>query len=133
MIVAMGKPNQKQEHLRLEKYLSGQFHFRANEITGSIEFRRKTDSSWEDLNEYNIYRQLKLEGFRVNLNELIYLLKSDFVERYNPFLAYFESLPAWEAGRPDTIKQLCDHVRAVNQEPVLLVPLLLLLLPYPFI
>jgi len=112
----MVKLNKKLEHLRLEKYLSGQFYFRANEITGSIEFRRKTDSSWEDLNEYNIYRQLKLEGFRANLNELIYLLKSDFVERYNPFLAYFQSLPAWTVGQPDTIKQLCDHVKAVNRE-----------------
>jgi len=112
----MVKLNKKQEHLRLEKYLSAHFYFRANEITGSIEFRRKSDPNWEELNEYNIYRQLKLEGFRATLNELIYLLKSDFVERFNPFQAYFEGLPAWAADHPDIIKDLCSHVHAINPE-----------------
>lgn len=110
----MVKANKKQEHIRLEKYLSAHFYFRANEITGSIEFRRKADLNWEELNEYNIYRQLKLEGFRATLNELIYLLKSDFVERFNPFLAYFEGLPAWAPGQPDVIHHLCSYVQAIN-------------------
>ncbi len=91
----MRQTNKKLEHLRLEKYLSAQFHFRLNEITGSIEFKKRPDNQWEELNEFNIYRQLKLEGFKINLNELIYLLKSDFVERFNLFLSYFESRPAW--------------------------------------
>ena len=67
----MSKVNKKQEHIRLERYLSDRFNFRSNEITGSIEFKRKGDTGWEELNEFNIYRQLKLEGFRANLNELI--------------------------------------------------------------
>ncbi|HVU97327.1 MAG TPA: VapE domain-containing protein [Puia sp.] len=108
--------SKKQEHIRLEKYLSTHFYFRANEITGSIEFRRKTDPGWDELNEYNIYRQLRLEGFRATLNELIYLLKSDFVERFNPFLNYFEGLPAWAPDQVDIIKRLCSHVQAVNPE-----------------
>lgn len=112
----MVKMSKKQEHIRLEKYLSTHFYFRANEITGSIEFRRKTDPGWDELNEYNIYRQLRLEGFRATLNELIYLLKSDFVERFNPFLNYFEGLPAWAPDQVDIIKRLCSHVQAVNPE-----------------
>jgi predicted P-loop ATPase len=114
--IAMTKVSKKQEHIRLEKYLTDRFFFRANEITGGIEFKRKEDPSWEELNEFNIYRQLRLEGFRVNLNELIYLLKSDFVEKFNPFLAYFESLPAWSADRPDFIARLCSHIRLRNPE-----------------
>jgi len=112
----MVKTSKKQEHIRLEKYLSTHFYFRANEITGSIEFRRKADPGWDELNEYNIYRQLRLEGFRATLNELIYLLKSDFVERFNPFLNYFEGLPAWTPDQVDIIKRLCSHVQAVNPE-----------------
>ncbi|MEO5998583.1 MAG: hypothetical protein ABIN89_17640 [Chitinophagaceae bacterium] len=92
----MSKVDKKLEYFRLEKYLTGQFHFRVNEITGSIEFKKRFDNQWQELNEFNIYRQLKLEGFTVNLNELIYLLKSDYVDRYNPFLTYFESLPVKE-------------------------------------
>jgi predicted P-loop ATPase len=110
----MSKVNKKQEHIRLERYLSDRFNFRSNEITGSIEFKRKGDTGWEELNEFNIYRQLKLEGFRANLNELIYLLKSDFVEKFNPFLSYFESLPCWGLGRPDVIARLCSHIHLRN-------------------
>ena len=75
----MSSGNKKMEHIRLERYLSAHFHFQLNEITGAIEFKRKDDREWEELNEFNIYRQLKLDGFKVTLNELIYLLKSDFV------------------------------------------------------
>ncbi len=110
----MSKINKKQEHIRFEKYLSDHFHFRSNEITGSIEFKRKENPYWEELNEFNVYRQLKLEGFRINLNELIYLLKSDFVQKFNPFKEYFESLPSWENNSPDIIAQLCSHIRLRN-------------------
>lgn len=112
----MSKVNKKLEHVRLERYLTGQFHFRQNEITGSIEFKKRFDEGWQELNEFNIYRQLKLEGFSVNLNELIYLLKSDYVERYNAFQAYFESLPLWETGHEDHIGKLCSHVKVRNPQ-----------------
>ncbi len=103
------------EHIRLERYLSGHFHFQLNEITGAIEFKRKGGPEWEELNEFNIYRQLKLEGFKINLNELIYLLKSDFVETFNPFTSYFESLPRWD-GNVDHIQRLCSYVKLRNPE-----------------
>lgn len=113
----MAKLTRKQEHQRLETYLSKHFHFRTNEITGSIEFRRQVDgSAWDELNEFNIYRQLRLEGFNVNLNEIIYLLKSDYVDRYNPFSAYFNSLFVWDSSMPDHIGQLCSYVKVRQAE-----------------
>jgi predicted P-loop ATPase len=110
----MASVNKKLEHIRLEKYLTDKFHFRLNEITGSIEFKKKVEAEWDELNEFNIYRQLKLEGFKSNLNELIYLLKSDYVERYNPFLSYFKSLPHWCIESQDYIKKLCSYVKLRN-------------------
>ena len=104
----------QQEHIRLEKYLSEQFYFRLNEITGSIEFKKQLSTGWEELNEFNIYRQLNLEGFKINLNELIYLLKSDYVDRYNPFINYFQNLPVWSAEKGDFIGQLCSYIKARN-------------------
>ena len=53
----MSNSNKKMEHIRLERYLSGHFHFQLNEITGAIEFKRKGNPEWEELNEFNIYRQ----------------------------------------------------------------------------
>ena len=110
----MRQTNKKLEHIKLEKYLTAQFHFRLNEITGSIEFKKRQENLWEELNEFNIYRQLRLEGFKINLNELIYLLKSDYVERFNPFLFYFESLPGWEGHNGDHITRLCSYVKLRN-------------------
>jgi predicted P-loop ATPase len=110
----MRQVNRKLEHTRLEKYLTAQFHFRLNEITGSIEFKKHFENVWEELNEFNIYRQLKLEGFKINLNELIYLLKSDYVERFNPFLSYFKGLPTWESNHEDYIAKLCSYVKLRN-------------------
>jgi predicted P-loop ATPase len=108
----MAKSSRKQEHQQLEAYLTKHFLFRTNEITGSIEFRRQVEgNTWEELNEFNIYRQLRLEGFNINLNELIYLLKSDYVDRYNPFLSFFTSLPIWSAGMLDYIGLLCSYVK----------------------
>jgi hypothetical protein len=98
--------NKKLEHIRLKKYLTNQFDFRLNEITGSIAFKKKFEPQWEELNEFNIYRQLRLEGFKINLNKLIYLPKSDYVERCNPFLSYFEALPVWTDESDDYIRIL---------------------------
>jgi predicted P-loop ATPase len=112
----MASGNRKQEHLKLEKYLALQYQFRLNEITGSIEFKKHGEAEWEELNEFNIYRQLKLEGFKSNLIELIYLLKSDYVERYNPFLSYFQSLRGWTADDEDYIGRLCSYVKVRNAE-----------------
>lgn len=110
----MAPVNKKLEHIRLERYLTNQFHFRLNEITGSIEFKKKFEAEWDELNEFNIYRQLKLEGFKSNLNELIYLLKSDYVQRYNPFLSYFQGLPKWTLDDEDYISKLCSYVKLRN-------------------
>jgi excisionase family DNA binding protein len=43
---SMATANKKLEHIRLEKYLTDNFHFRLNEITGSIEFKKKCDAEW---------------------------------------------------------------------------------------
>jgi len=110
----MGNTSKKQEHIRLERYLSEKFHFRMNEITGSIEFKPTADTIWEELKEFNVYRQLRLEGFKTTFNELIYLLKSDYVDIYNPFLSYFDALPKWEEGDIDYISALCSYVKVKN-------------------
>lgn len=102
---------------KLEIYLKDNFLFRLNEITGNIEFKtRFSDSGWEELNEYNVYRQLKLEDIQASLNELIYLLKSDFVPKYNPLHVYFASLDAWKKGNEDFIGKLCDYVKVKNSQ-----------------
>jgi predicted P-loop ATPase len=105
----------QEQHKKLENYLSDNFFFRLNEITGAIEFKDRSDNPWEELNEFNVYRQLRSEGFKVSLNELIYLLKSDFIKKYNPLVQYFQSLGVWYETEPDYIAQIAGYVKARNQ------------------
>lgn len=106
----------QEQHKKLESYLSENFFFRINEITGAIEVKDISDSPWEELNEFNIYRKLRLDGFKVSLNELLYLLKSDFVKKFNPILAYFLSLGIYQTSEKDWIKYLCSFIKVRNAE-----------------
>ncbi len=51
----MASTNKKQDYIRLEKYLTDNFNFRLNEITGSIEFKKRQELQWDELNEFNTY------------------------------------------------------------------------------
>ncbi|MGF7233311.1 VapE domain-containing protein [Arachidicoccus sp.] len=104
----------QEQHIKLETYLSDNFFFRLNEITGAIEVNDITDAPWEELNEFNIYRRLRLDGFKVSLNELIYLLKSDYVKKFNPLQTYFNSLGSYNEKEKDWVKHLCSFVKVKN-------------------
>lgn len=103
------------EQKKLEKFLRENYFFRLNEITGIIEAKDISDGLWVELNEFDVYRQLKLEGFKASMNNLIYTLKSSYVKRYNPFDFYFKSLTPWQAHDQDYIMLLANYVKAVNQ------------------
>src|SRR5205085_7960846 len=38
----------------------------------------------------------------------------DYVQKFNPFLSYFESLPKWIPSSEDHISKLCSHVKLRN-------------------
>jgi predicted P-loop ATPase len=104
------------EQKKLEKFLKDNYLFRLNEINGIIEAKDISDGPWDELMEFDIFRQLKLEGFKVSMNSIIYTLKSNFVKRYNAFDFYFKSLSPWTKEDPDYISLLSSHVRAVHQK-----------------
>lgn len=105
-----------ENQMKLESHLSANFNFRINEITGAIEVKNESCLLWDELNEFNIYRRLRIDGYKISLNELIYLLKSDFVDKYNPFKTYFENLSHWNESDPDFICKLSSYVKVTNQE-----------------
>lgn len=106
-----------EDYKKLESYLCDNFLFRLNEITGNIEFKsRFSEEGWEELNQFNVYRQLKLEDIKTSFNELIYLLKSDFVPKYNPLKEYFSSLELWQNIEEDYIEKLCSYIKVKNSQ-----------------
>lgn len=100
---------------KIEAYINKHFQIRLNCITNEIEFRKIGEKSYTALNENSLYRLLQHARIKCNMNDLIILLRSDFVEKYNPILDYFTCLPIWNK-KVDYILDFTKYVKAVNQE-----------------
>jgi len=98
-----------------EKYLSKFYKFRYNTVSLDIEILRKEANDWKSLNENSLFIEMQKKGIKISMNNLISLLKSDYVPHYNPLKEYFQNLPKWD-GKTDYIKRLADHVQATDKE-----------------
>lgn len=99
-----------------ENYLSKRYDFRRNIIIEKTEFKLKGETQYRVMRErdYNsLYRQLQKAEIKVSTSVLFSLLNSDYVEVYNPFLEYFDGLPAWD-GTTDYIQQLAGTVKTTD-------------------
>lgn len=99
----------KSDLYRVENFIARKWELLKNEITGRVEGRtRGSNDKLLTVNEHSITRALKHEGFKVNVDSIKSLMKSDFIEVYNPFVTYFQSLPEWDSV--DYIGQLASYV-----------------------
>ena len=101
--------------VEVQQALNEWFDLRFNEIAGVVEGRKKDEDDYKILNENNLYIQLLSNGYRVSFSNLCALLNSEFVQPYNPFKEYFESLPPWTIDDTDYIELIANHVEAVDQ------------------
>lgn len=96
----------------MEQFLLSQGRFRKNTVTGRYEFAPEGTDEFYDLTDRDVnslWCRLCKEKGAVRLLDLRTVLQSDFVELYNPFLRYFEALPAWD-GTTDHIGRLAAQV-----------------------
>ena len=108
---------QQQQQQRVERvcaYLSRRYHLRCNVERGVVEYRRKwsKDKRFHPVTDHwenSVWRELQKEGCLVRLHEVHAVVYSDFSEEYDPFVAYFNSLPAWD-GVTDHIARLAQTV-----------------------
>lgn len=98
-----------------EKYLSRRYLFRFNTIALDIEFRRKGNPNWEVLNENTLFVELQKKGIKCSMNNLLAILKSDFVTHFNPLISYYESLPKWN-GYTDHIQHLLSFINPLDRD-----------------
>lgn len=98
-----------------EKYLSTYYKFRYNTIALDIEYCKKTTHDWQSLNENSLYLEMQKKGIKISINNLIAILKSEFVPHYNPIQEYFENLPKWD-GKTDYISNLANYVFPLDRE-----------------
>lgn len=101
---------------KAEAYLSAHYDFRYNTIKLDIECSPKGENKFTSVNENSLYVELQKKGINVSMEKLLSVLKSDFVPRYNPFVEYFEKLPAWSERDGDCIGKFAKYVSAVQQE-----------------
>jgi predicted P-loop ATPase len=101
--------------IKVETYLDSRYDFQYNEVLNEIECKLKDESEFGPLNENNLFRELQHNRIKIGLNNLVAILRSDFVETVNPFKNYFESLPVWNEQDPDYITILGNHVKAMDQ------------------
>lgn len=62
-----------------------------------FEFRNGGDRSvFKVLNENNLYVEMQENDLNLSMSNLLAILRSDFVIKYDPILEYFKSLPKWD-------------------------------------
>jgi hypothetical protein len=96
------------------EFIAEHYQIRNNIVTNEYECREKGTESFEMLNENNIFIKMQFSGLNISLNNLVALLKSDFIERFDPFREYFGNLAAWDR-KTDHITALAQYVKTKDR------------------
>ncbi len=98
--------------LQTERYLENKYHFRRNILSLEIEIKNKGEDKFNPVNENSLYRELQRTGHGIALNNIISLLKSDFVEDYDPLKIYFTKL---KYDNKSHIDKLSGYIKVADQ------------------
>lgn len=106
--------NKKANITIIKEFISKNYNVRYNVISNRFEYRKVNEPNWMDLNENDILVDLLENHHTISQAILIALLKSDFVEKYNPFEYYFENLPKWDGV--DYIGELTNYIKVFDKD-----------------
>ncbi|TSJ80187.1 VapE domain-containing protein [Cardinium endosymbiont of Dermatophagoides farinae] len=97
---------------KVKAYLSNKFNFRLNVVTQEREMSIKRNPDlWKKINVNELRDNLDRHNFECSLDLINCILKSFFVERFNPIESYFLSFEGNEFdGSKDYIRQLANYV-----------------------
>jgi hypothetical protein len=112
------KSNYLSKIQKIEQFINEHFEIRCNSVNYIIEYRPiNSKESYKQLNENNLWRFLESNGLKININTLLTILNSDFVEKYDPFVHYFENLQKYEPlTENDHIDKLCSYINTTDNE-----------------
>lgn len=94
---------------QVEDYLNQLYDLRQNVISLDIEIKPKEGNKWVSCNENTLFIQIQKNNIKVSMNNLLAILKSDYVKKYNPLIEYYKSLSAWD-GETDYIEQYAEYI-----------------------
>jgi hypothetical protein len=95
-------------------FIKEHYQIRNNIVTNEYECREIGEENYEMLNENNIFIKMQFANLNISLNNLVALLKSDMIERYDPFREYFGKLREWDK-RTDYIVALGQFVKTKDR------------------
>ena len=102
----------------VQNYLAGHYLFRYNDITNRIEYKKVGfEGKFEYLKDYqfnSILREIKTQNIPCSKENLMMILKSDFVPLHNPFQNFLDNLPIWDGV--DYISILTESVSTTQPE-----------------
>jgi len=98
-----------------QEYIKNHFTIRRNIVTQDYECSPLDKNEFETLNEFNIFIKMQISGLNLSINNLVALLRSDFIPVYNPFAEYFNNLPQW-ASKTDYISFLGSFVKTKDRQ-----------------
>jgi len=109
--------NEQPKIIRMYNFLNYRYDLRVNMVTQKIECKEKSgEGIFKSTNEDDLMFQLYEVGFTGFEKEFRTLFKSSKIQRFDPFLTYFQSLSQWQEGDPDYIDILSDFVKTDDQD-----------------
>lgn len=102
----------------IESYLTSKYDMRYNTISGEPEYRELgTDKLFTPIDDNSLYRELEHRKYRCSLNDIKCLMRSNFLEKYNPIEEYFKNLIEYDPNKePDYLFILGDYLRIGNSD-----------------
>ena len=102
---------------QIKCYLADKYEFRFNTVLDRTEYRNKGNENevfipMQDYEFNTLMISMNESHISCGVEKLKNLLKSDFVEKYNPFHSYFNNLPKWDGL--DYIGQLAATMDIVD-------------------
>jgi hypothetical protein len=97
---------------KVEDYLSANYSIQRNIVTSRIEISKLNETVFHELRDIelnSIHRELLKQQLPIGIDSLDRLLRSNYVEEYDPFVSYFEKLSQWD-GITDHIGELAKSV-----------------------
>lgn len=103
---------------QVQNYLTEHYEFKFNSITHRLLVRiRGKDEPYHYLEEYEfntILRRIKIHNIHCSKEILLMILKSDYVQKFDPYTEYLDNLPEWDGN--DYVAQLAKSVTVTQPE-----------------
>ncbi len=108
--------NKKAPAIKAQIIIGDQFEFQNNVVKQSIDFKDAGAEDWQPVSFEDVWLYVQERTVsKVAIGDIKNLLNSSWVDKYDPFLEYFESLEEWDEPH-DYIEELASYINTTNDK-----------------